>query len=117
MLARLFGAGNTQFGAIRMEQHLPPAATAATKTISAVDKKRHILHKVWWSYSEAPTGGRLTISGGLKSIDIDITNSGPGPLSPDYVCEINTDLIVNLASGGGTCTGKLTFSYSTVAEG
>ena len=89
------------------------AATAGVITVPAVVDKRHTLHKLVWSYSAAPTGGRITVTGGLNALDIDVTNAGPGSLSINYVCIANTDMVVTIASGAGAVVGKLYIEHMT----
>jgi len=86
---------------------------AGTITVGAVIDRRHILHKIVWSYDSTPTGGGLTITGGENTISLDITNGGPGSLSINYICAINTALVVTIKSGGGAIIGKLYIEHMT----
>lgn len=90
-------------------KHYPGAATAAIITIAAVADNRHILHAVQWSYSAAPTGGRLTVEDGAGTVifDVDITAAGPNELKPFITGSINTAMVITLASGAGAVVGKL----------
>lgn len=88
----------------------------ATVTISASTGKRHHIIGLLFSYSAAPTGGRLT-STGLEGdeIDSDITAGGPGPiLFPPAVGSVSTTVTLALAAGGAGITGKLTVWYVTL---
>ena len=63
-----------------------------------------------WSYSDDPTGGRLTVVGGGWNIDVDITTGGPGflPLTPpgEYAID-DSDVVITLYAGGAGVIGKL----------
>lgn len=74
---------------------------------------RTLIKQLLWSYSAAPTGGRLTITdAGVTVLDIDIIAGGPGPLMADYTGGDNAVLVVTLAAA--TITGKLTvWSHKT----
>lgn len=97
---------------IESDSHYPASNTIATKTIAAMVGIRHILMKIVWSYSAAPTGGRLTVTdGGSTVFDIDITSGGPGSLSLMIPMVPNSAMVVSLAAGGVGITGKLQFYY------
>lgn len=83
------------------------ANTDGIITVAAVADKRHTLHKLVWSYSAAPTGGGITVSGGAVTLDIDVTAAGPGSLSINYLCAVNTAMVVTIKAGSGTVVGKL----------
>lgn len=89
------------------------AATAAVVTILAEATGRHVLCRIVWSYSAAPTGGKLTITGEGTTLEFDITASGPGSLPLTYVGVKNTNVVVTLASGGGAVVGKVNVEYYT----
>lgn len=104
--------GDIPLKGIRKDRHYPAAATDATKTIAAIENIRHVLNKIIWSYSDAPTGGRLTVIDGATTVlDIDITNGGPGALTLMEPMAINSAMVITLASGGGAVVGKLQFTY------
>lgn len=86
---------------------------AGVITVLAVQDKRHTLHKLVWSYNTTPTGGRITVTGGLNALDLDVSNAGPGSLSINYVCTVNTNMVVTIASGGGAVVGKLYIEHIT----
>jgi|GEM_PF-5504542 len=102
-------------GVMNWLSHEPAANTAATKTASATEGVQHVLKKVWYSYSEAPTGGKLTvettINGTAVTFNFHIVGTGPGVFEFDIVADANKDLTVTLAAGAGTCAGTLTFCY------
>lgn len=87
------------------------AGAAAAKTYDAVADKCHVISGVAWSYSAAPTGGRLTIEdgAGVVVLDLDITTAGPDSVQfvPPKRGTMNTALIVTLAAPGGAVVGKL----------
>lgn len=92
---------------------LPAAATAAVVTIAAPGAGfRTVIRHIEWSYSAAPTGGRLTITSGATTInDFDIIAGGPGALVVDIPANLaNEAMVVTLASGGGVVVGKLNVS-------
>lgn len=62
-----------------------------------------------WSYSAAPTNGRLTITGGGFGLDVDITAGGPGFIPFNYPQHgiDDTNVIITLYDGGAGITGKL----------
>lgn len=61
-----------------------------------------------WSYSNDPTGGKLTIAFGTRTIEFDITKGGPGSMFlPDIPSGSDTTMTVTLAAGGAGITGKL----------
>lgn len=64
-----------------------------------------------WSYSDDPTGGRLTIeSDGDLLYDVDVTTGGPGffIFDPPLMGNAVEDLVVTLTAGGTGVVGKLT---------
>lgn len=99
----------------------PAANTAAVITFAAAAGQRHHLVSVAWSYSAAPTGGRLTVEdgAGVFVFDVDITAAGPG--SKDFLWpirgEVNTAMVVTLAAGGAGVSGKLNAYKYTEAKG
>jgi hypothetical protein len=99
---------------VRSAVHVPAAATAAVITIAAVANRKHWIHNIQWSYSADPTGGRITItSGGVTKFDVDVTTGGPGGFGLEIVGGVNEEIVITLASGGGTVVGKLNAQYST----
>jgi len=107
-------AGTQISGAGPLNKVVTSAGGAAgVITIAAVVDKRHILHKLVWSYNTTPTGGRLTVTGGLNALDLDVSNAGPGSLSINYVCIANTAMVITIASGGGAVVGKLYIEHQT----
>lgn len=90
--------------------NFPAANTAATITKAAVSDRRHAVHGILFSYSAAPTGGRLTVTdGGTTVLDIDITAAGAQviPLDHQAAFEVNSAVVFTLAAGGIGVTGKL----------
>lgn len=102
----------TQQGVVRTQSdvNVPASNTAAVLTYSAVAGKRHVLDGVTWSYSGAPTGGRITItSAGVTVFDVDVTAGGPGylPFPRPLAGLVNAALVVTLAAGGSGVVGKI----------
>lgn len=91
---------------------LPGANLAATITYAAGGAGvYHAIGGVAWSYNATPTGGNLVIQDGSGNtiFSIDITAAGPGAVNfnPPKRGSANTALIVNLAAGGVSVTGKV----------
>ena len=95
--------------------NLPNANTAAVVTLAAEDTVYHHVHKVVWSYSSIPGGGRLHIKdGSTVLVDVDITVAGKDELT--FTPEIrskdpNTAMEIKLYAGGLLVTGKLNVVY------
>jgi len=86
------------------------------KTVTA-GNRRVLIHHVAWSYSTAPTGGRLTISDGINNtFDVDITASGPGGFGVSWLATKETNVVVTLYAGGASVVGKLNVSATLEAE-
>lgn len=84
----------------------------ATVTFSAVltgTWRINYLFYCVWSYSAAPTGGRLYVNDGGDTIfDVDVTAAGPGAMQlPPLRGTAGNAMTVNLAAGGATIVGKL----------
>ena len=96
--------------------HTPAAATNAVVTVAADAIRKHVIHSVEWSYSAAPTGGRLTIEDGAGTIifDVDIIAGGPGGFSFTRAGSPNKALIITLFSGGGVVVGKLNVQTTSI---
>lgn len=96
-----------------MQQATSAGGAAVSITLAAVtgpDRKR-VIDRVDWSYSAAPTGGRLTIASGAQATyDLDIAAAGPGVVDfsrGGFKGLAATSLVVTLAGGGGAVVGKL----------
>lgn len=92
--------------------HAPAANTAATVSYSAAGGGiSHVIGGVAWSYNAVPTSGNLKIEDGVGTtvFTADITNSGPGviPFAPPLKGAANTAMVVTLAAGGASVTGKV----------
>jgi len=106
------------------KSHYPTGNTAAVITIAAVADQRIIIDSIQWSYSGAPTGGRLSITdGGVTIFDIDITAAGPGgfgltlPASGGLKSPAaGSAIVITLAAGGAGVTGKLNAQVSIEPE-
>jgi hypothetical protein len=90
---------------------VPAAGNQAQVSYSAAGfGMSHVISGIAWSYSAAPTGGRLQVGDNNYTVlDIDITASGAGSIifSRPMRGTPNTALIVTLAAGGGAVSGKL----------
>lgn len=78
-------------------------------TLPASRKRGRMAGTIVWSYSAAPTGGRLTMAGGGFGLDIDIIAGGPDSITfqvPIHAMDDN-DVILTLAAGGAGIVGKL----------
>lgn len=119
MLTRAIKGGEKSLLDIKLASKLDAgAATAATVTVTAVTGFRYAAHKVYWSYTGDPTGGKITITGGIANFELDITKSGPGCITLDpYVCLPATNLVATLASGAGAVVGKVNISYTLELAG
>lgn len=92
--------------------HAPAANTAAVVTYAAAGAGiSHVIAGVAWSYNAAPTGGNLKIEdvSGTTILTLDITAAGPGfiPFPVPLKGDANAALIVTLAAGGASATGKV----------
>lgn len=87
--------------------HEPVAATAAVAVLAGVAGRRNSLVRVLYSYSAAPTGGRLTVSDGTTNIAVDISGAGPGQIEYMLMGRIGATWTITLASGAGAVVGKV----------
>lgn len=87
------------------------ADTDVVKTYAAEAGIAHLIPAIIFSYSAAPTGGRLTIEDGTGNVvfDIDITAAGAGRVAfrPLLRGTANTDLIITLFAAGAAVVGKI----------
>jgi hypothetical protein len=116
--------GAMNLDAADVKRNFPQPVPAATDMMSAATALNspaavvlpgsttspNYLGSVEWSYSTAPTGGRLTIAtpdGNLR--DLDITNAGYAQVvfEPPMDCGTNKTVTISLAAGGAAVTGKL----------
>jgi hypothetical protein len=101
----------TSIPASSSDVHAPAANTAAVVTYAAVSDRRHGLSGIAWSYSAAPTNGNLKVEDGSGTtvFSMDITAAGPGVVyfTPPKLGSLNTALIVTLAAGGASVSGKV----------
>jgi hypothetical protein len=96
------------------EKSLAPGTdTAAVATQAADAEQFWCIDWIRWSYSAAPTGGKVTVAvGGVTIDEFDVTAGGPGIMRYDpplYVPEqtLNQAVVVTLAAAGAGITGKL----------
>jgi hypothetical protein len=90
------------------------AGAACSITLSPVAGTLHHLRSVTWSYSDTPSGGRLTIESpdGETQLDIDITAGGPGQIVMEPMK--GSEIVVTLAGAGGAVVGKLNIAKQTL---
>lgn len=96
----------------------PAVDTNAVVTLTAIADKGHVLQQVTYSYhGAAPTAGSLIVEDGLGTtvFDVDITNAGEASLefNPPIKGSKNTALVITLAAGGATVTGKVNVGHYT----
>ena len=91
------------------------ANAAITVTLAASAGNRHHVVEVIASYSGTPTGGRLTSTGlAGDQLDVDVTASGPAPISFPPVTGAGSGAVTfTLAAGGAGVVGKLNVIYAT----
>ena len=106
--ALLFGPAHA--GAPVCSDDQPSSDTAAVATIA--NAKNYTISGTWvlWSYSTAPTGGKLTIKSASTTIaEVDITAAGPGFLPLDGLNSVRNEAYsATLAAGGTGVSGKVT---------
>jgi hypothetical protein len=86
--------------------------------LAATTGVRYVIHNIQWSYSAAPTGGKLTVqvgAGPTTVLDLDITAAGPGGYNLVIPGGMSEQIIVGLAAGGST-VGKLNIQYSVNSD-
>lgn len=116
MLTKKYGF-DARRASVRRARNYPASNTAAVVTLTAQAERRHVIQGVAWSYSAIPTGGRLSFSdGGTTDWDVDITAAGPGGFSLPFIGGVNAEVVVTLAAGGGSVTGKLNLNYTTESD-
>lgn len=86
----------------------------AVLTLPRVNGKRHRVYQLVWSYSAAPTGGRVVsehMAG--DELDFQITAAGPGamPFPPAYG-QLARELTFRLKAGGSGVIGTLSAFYA-----
>lgn len=105
---------NTENGLKHAIKNDAAANADAVITLAAIADEIHVLDQLWFSYSATPTAGRLTITiGGVTKLDLDITQSGPGPLPLNRMNggKPNEAVVITLKAAGSGVVGKLTVQY------
>ena len=93
--------------------HYPAANTNAVIVIASVANRKAVIHAIQWSYSAAPTGGRLVVTvGGVTVLDTDITSGGPGGFQATFAGD---GAVITLYAGGAAIVGKLSAQYVSEA--
>lgn len=92
------------------------AGLAATITLAATPGVVHTLSDVAWSFSEAPTAGRVRItSNGVTVFDADVTQAGPGQFvfpTRKGGTAVGHAVVVTADPGGGTALAKVNVTYT-----
>jgi len=98
-------------GVSTADVHAPAANTAAVVTYAAATDRGHVVTGVAWSYSAAPTGGNLKVEDGSGNtvFSMDVTAAGAGVIVFPRPKRGTTDtaMIVTLAAGGASVSGKV----------
>lgn len=95
-----------------LSTHEPAANTAASITVTPARNSRVVIKKIVWSYTAAPTNGRLFIEvDGSTVFSIYITGAGPGPLNMDTQFAIGAAVTITLSAGGGVVAGSLNVEH------
>lgn len=85
------------------------ANTANTLTLPERADKIHWIH---FSYSDDPTGGKVTVKSGATTVyEMDVTSGGAGPLAFVPALE-GTSLSVVMAAGGSGIVSKVNVRYT-----
>ncbi len=86
-------------------------------TIVAAATDRWVIDDIHWSYDDASTTGKVTISiDGTDEFDLDIIRAAgdDGSIHFEngfYASDVNEEVIVTLEGAGGTTDGKLNVNY------
>jgi hypothetical protein len=105
--------GHTSRDAVKKAQSTGSAGAATTITLAAATNYAFTIQDIQWSYSAAPTGGKLTIANdGVTELEFDITAAGPGSLSLYFPGTVSKAVVVTLAAPGGAVVGKLNVQYT-----
>ena len=114
MLFRIFGRQSLPQSEARNAKHLPASNADAVITIAAELMRRHIIHKLIWSYSSDPTGGKIVATdGGVSKCDFDITSKGAGSINLNLTGSVNSAIVITLTAGGAGITGKIYAEYNS----
>jgi hypothetical protein len=85
------------------------STAAVTLDAETSPSRPHVISQILWSYSGAPTGGRLTVQNHTDIVvDLDITASGPDGVrfDPPLLMAAGTTATVRLHPAAGV-TGKV----------
>lgn len=95
-------------------RHYPAANVAAVVTLAANATGRHVIERISWSYSAAPTGGSIQIEDGAGNIQrkFFIAAGGPYSIPVLFIGSLNTACIITLAAGGAGISGTLDVEHS-----
>jgi len=69
-----------------------------------------LIHSIQFSYSASPTGGRLAITDGTNTFDVDLATAGPAFL----ICPLifTGNVTATIYAGGASIVGKLNIQYT-----
>ena len=85
--------------------HEPAANTAAVITLTGRPSMRWLIRTLGWSYSAAPTGGRIQVAvDGVVLLAFTITAAGPGALPLEYLAPDGATVVITVSAGGGVIT-------------
>ena len=93
------------------------ADTDEVVTLAAVTDERHVIDDIHWSYDDASTTGKLTITDdGTSVFDIDLIAAAAVSTPSIHFengleCTLNSEVVITLAGAGGTTNGKLNVNY------
>lgn len=98
--------------AVPIAPHVPSSNTNAVVTLAEAAGLCHVVTGVHFSYDGDPTGGSLVIahgSGPTTKYSLIITSKGAGPLSfnPPLKFPVGEAVVVTLAAGGSSVSGRL----------
>lgn len=102
-----------------VSEHAVGTTVAASVSVNfaAVTDFRRIIHGLQWSYSAAPTGGKITVLDGANTIfETDVTASGPGQTDAVLVGSVGSSTTITLASGAGSVLGKVNYQVSLLPQ-
>jgi hypothetical protein len=120
-------AGTQMVGYMRLQPvavssgdyHAPAANTAATVTLASTASLKHCISQIVFSYNADPTNGNLLVQdAGTTVFSMDVTKSGPGQVLFNYPLKqatANTQMVITLAAGGASATGKVNCTHWTEA--
>lgn len=92
-----------------LAQTVISAANADGVINIALTASRIVIHGIQSSYSAAPTGGRLILTDGTYTWDIDLDNT---PFIFNGSIPFSANLTATIKAGGASVVGKLNLQYT-----